>query len=225
MSGRRTAVALVALALLAACTNREAEVNKRPHGGTGVASDVGGVQQVVVRSGVDLRFSPSTIIVHPGRVRIVLVNTAQPGAGPPHDLQAAKVPEERDGKLVITNGKGRLFVQTVLPAANEVKLAKGEELYRVDGENYSPNRTYGPCAECRVEVSPTKAAKEDFFLHVLTATESGVEKVADAKAVVSKGKVTVTVGKVKVTFLTGKVGGTVDVKGKKTAMAGKVMEK
>jgi plastocyanin len=85
-------VALLALATLVACTNREAEVNKRPHGGTGVASDVGGVQQVVLRTGVDLRFSPSTIIVHPGRVRIVLVNTAQPGAGPPHDLQASKVP-------------------------------------------------------------------------------------------------------------------------------------
>jgi plastocyanin len=86
------AVALFALTALAACTNRQAEVNKRPHSGTGVATDVGGVQQVVLRAGVDLRFSPSTIIVHAGRVRIVLVNTAQPGAGPPHDLQVTGLP-------------------------------------------------------------------------------------------------------------------------------------
>ena len=92
MDGRRTAVTLLALAALAACTNREAAVNKRAHGGTGVASAIGGVQQIVVRTGVDLRFHPSTIVVHPGRVRIVLVNTAQPGAGPPHDLQASRVP-------------------------------------------------------------------------------------------------------------------------------------
>jgi plastocyanin len=92
MTARRIAVALLALVALAACTNREAAVNKRAHNGTGVATLVGGVQQVVIRSGVDLRFHPSTIVVHPGRVRIVLVNTAQPGAGPPHDLQATGLP-------------------------------------------------------------------------------------------------------------------------------------
>jgi plastocyanin len=92
MGSRRAAGALLALLLLAACSNRQAAVNKRPHAGTGVASDVAGVQQIEVRTGVDLRFHPSTLVVHSGLVRVVLINTAQPGAGPPHDLQVTGLP-------------------------------------------------------------------------------------------------------------------------------------
>lgn len=91
------AVAVVSTVALASCSNRESPTNKRPHNGTATASPVGGVQQVTLTSGVDLRFHPSTIVVHPGTVRIVLVNTAKPGAGPPHNvifsgLPAADVP-------------------------------------------------------------------------------------------------------------------------------------
>jgi plastocyanin len=86
------AAALGALVMLAACSNREAPVNKRGHTGTAVASLVDGIQQVVVKSGVDLRFHPSTIVVHPGKVRIILVNTAKPGSGPPHNIQSTEVP-------------------------------------------------------------------------------------------------------------------------------------
>jgi plastocyanin len=92
MKSRRGAVLLLAVTVLAGCSNRQAAVNKRPHDGTGVASDVGGVQQIVVRSGTDLRFTPSTLVVHQGRVRIVLVNTSQPGAGPPHNMLVSGLP-------------------------------------------------------------------------------------------------------------------------------------
>jgi plastocyanin len=94
---RRASIA-VALLLLAGCANREAAVNKRPHSGTGTATAVAGVQQITVTVDAgDYRFHPSTLVVHPGEVRIVLVNTAKPGAGPPHDvifsgLPAADVP-------------------------------------------------------------------------------------------------------------------------------------
>src|SRR5207253_9686522 len=92
MHVRRAALtAVAALTLLTGCV-RQPEVNARPHPGTETASIVGGVQLVTVRAGVDLRFNPSTIVVHPGRVRIVLVNTAKPGAGPPHDVQFAGLP-------------------------------------------------------------------------------------------------------------------------------------
>lgn len=93
----RRASLVMALVVLAGCSNRESPTNKRPHSGTGTASVQAGVQTVTMTSGVDLRFHPSTVVVRPGLVRIVLVNTAKPGAGPPHDvvfngLPAADVP-------------------------------------------------------------------------------------------------------------------------------------
>jgi plastocyanin len=82
----RAGALVIALAVLTACA-RQAEVNTRPHTGTGTATPASdGVQQVSVDTGVDLRFHPSTLVVHPGKVRIVLVNTAKPGVGPPHNL-------------------------------------------------------------------------------------------------------------------------------------------
>lgn len=88
----RACALVTALALLASCA-RTPEVNTRPHPGTATASAAGGgLQQVVIRAGVDLRFTPSTIVVHPGRVRIVLVNTANKGAGPPHNLTFGGLP-------------------------------------------------------------------------------------------------------------------------------------
>ena len=133
-------------------------------------------------------------------------------------LHAAKPPVRNGKNLVITHGKGRLHVQTVLPAEVEVKLKQGDDLYGYGGESYPPERTYGPASECRIEVSPARASKEDVFLHVLTATDSGVESVPDATAVVKNGKVIVTVGKAKVTFLLAKAGGVVEIKGKKTVL-------
>jgi plastocyanin len=86
-------VAALATVLLgtAGCV-REPAVNARPHLGTGTASEVAGIQQVTLHSGLELRFEPSTIVVHSGPVRLVLVNTAKPGAGPPHDVTFAGLP-------------------------------------------------------------------------------------------------------------------------------------
>jgi plastocyanin len=79
------AASITALLALTACV-RQPEVNARPHPGTDTVSTVNGVQQITLRSGVDLRFTPSTIVVHRGLVRLVLVNTSERGAGPPHDV-------------------------------------------------------------------------------------------------------------------------------------------
>jgi plastocyanin len=96
MRRRRSATVVVALAMLlttAACSNRNSPTNKRAHTGTATASPASdGIQQVTITSDVDLRFHPSTIIVHPGKVRIVLDNTAKPGAGPPHNLKVSGLP-------------------------------------------------------------------------------------------------------------------------------------
>ncbi|HKC28072.1 MAG TPA: cupredoxin domain-containing protein [Jatrophihabitans sp.] len=87
--GRACAAIMATLTLTAACV-RTPEVNTRPHTGTGTASAVDGVQQIVIKSGTDLRFHPSTIVVHPGLVRLVLDNTSNPG--PPHDITFSGLP-------------------------------------------------------------------------------------------------------------------------------------
>jgi plastocyanin len=95
---RRTRVAaaglvgLAALASVAACSNREAPVNKRPHTGTATAVVVDGVQQVTLTTGVDLRFRPSTFVVHRGLVQLKLINQAYNGGGPPHNLEFSGLP-------------------------------------------------------------------------------------------------------------------------------------
>lgn len=86
------AATLGAALLTAVGCASEASVNERPHLGTGTASEVNGVQQITLRSGLDLRFTPTTIVVHPGVVRLVLVNTSKPGAGPPHDVTFSGLP-------------------------------------------------------------------------------------------------------------------------------------
>jgi plastocyanin len=86
------ALPLVAVLGLTTACARESAVNTRPNTGTDTASPVGGVQQVVIRAGLDLRFHPSTIVVGPGRVRLVLVNSAKAGAGPPHNVQFSGLP-------------------------------------------------------------------------------------------------------------------------------------
>jgi plastocyanin len=96
MRRARTAVAaavVAALVALGGCSNREAAVNKEPHSGVGVASVVKGVQQIVVHTGISLRFHPSTLIVHQGKVKIILRNDQNPpDGGPPHNLQVTGLP-------------------------------------------------------------------------------------------------------------------------------------
>lgn len=60
-----------------------------PHTGATTAVVQDGVQQVTVKAGDDYRFDPSTITVHPGKVRIVLVNN---GKGAPHNWQLPVLP-------------------------------------------------------------------------------------------------------------------------------------
>ena len=92
------------------CQSKSA-VNREQHAGTGTASDAGdGVQQITLTTGhnsLDYRFHPSTIIVHPGRVRVVLINAGKAGAGAPHDwslngFPAAFVPLTNAGQTLST---------------------------------------------------------------------------------------------------------------------------
>jgi heparin/heparan-sulfate lyase len=137
-------------------------------------------------------------------------------------LQAAKVPTGEAPNLVVTNGKGRLFVQTLLPAKPQVKLVSGKDLYVLGGQDYPPAKDTGPAPECRIEVSPSEPAAFDCFLHVLTASDATVEQVDKAAVQLTDREAVVTVGKAKLTFPLGEVGGSIELAGKKTEFARKV---
>ena len=128
-------------------------------------------------------------------------------------LQAMKVPAETDDGLVITNGKGRLFVQTLLPSESKVKLVTGDELYSYGGKSYPPVRDTGPAPECRIEISPERQQAVDYFLHVLTATDVQVKDT----------EVTVTIGETRITFEMADVGGRIELSGRRTKFADKIV--
>jgi hypothetical protein len=117
-------------------------------------------------------------------------------------LQAMAVPERKDSHLVITNGPGRLFVQALMPLHPDVKLISGEDLYRVGSRSYPPRQDTGPAPQCRVEISPSEAADEDFFLIVLTAASAHTQNVPLAKAERNGTRLVVTLDEVRLNFRT-----------------------
>lgn len=134
-------------------------------------------------------------------------------------LQAMQKPTGQAPNLTITNGKGRLFVQTLLPENPQVRLAAGDELYSYGGKSYPPARDTGAAPQCRIEVSPAKPAATDYFLHVLTATDAGVDSAPQATARVKGAEVAVTVGQVSIVFTTDRVGGRITLDGKTAEFA------
>ena len=140
-------------------------------------------------------------------------------------LQAMKKPEGNPPDLVVTNGKGRLFIQTLLPENPQVVLASGDALYAYGGKAYPPAADKGAAPECRIEVSPPRPAEEDLFLHVLTAAETSAAPPPRAQVRVQGNEALVTVGAVKVAFRTDRVGGTVEADGQKTPLAEKIDSK
>jgi hypothetical protein len=115
-----------------------------------------------------------------------------------------KPPTGTPPNLVVTNGKGRLFLQSVLPRDAQVKCVTGLDLYTYGGKSYPPEREQGAAPECRVEISPPMPATEDEFLHVLTATESTTAAVPQAVAQVTDTAVTLTIGTAKIAFMKAK---------------------
>lgn len=135
-------------------------------------------------------------------------------------LQAMKTPERKDGRLMVTNGRGRLFVQTVLPKNAGINLAAGDKLHLVEGWACPPEREIGRTVECRIEVSPAASAKEDYFLHVLTAADDRTDSVPSATLTEDGGKVVLSLDGRNITFEKGGVGGSIG----NTTFAGGIVE-
>ena len=82
-------VAGLVAGLLAGCQSQSA-INREPHAGSSTAAAVDGAQQVTITTDQSYRFDPSTITVHPGKVRIVLRHT---GTGAPHNWSLLGFPD------------------------------------------------------------------------------------------------------------------------------------
>jgi heparin/heparan-sulfate lyase len=165
-------------------------------------------------------FTRQIVFLRPGTFIVFdRVRTTKPEFRKTWLLQAMKPPTAATGHLVVTNGKGRLFIQTLLPENPQVQLVTGADLYSYGGRSYPPERDTGPAPECRIEVSPSEPRATDYFLHVLTATSSEVAGIESAAATVVDGQVRVKLGAATVTFTTEKVGGSIDLAGRKAGLA------
>lgn len=83
--------AAVAAAVLLTGCQTESSINRNPHEGSTTASSESGVQQVTITTDQTYRFYPSTITVHPGKVKITLKHT---GTGAPHDWSLQGFPAD-----------------------------------------------------------------------------------------------------------------------------------
>jgi len=138
-------------------------------------------------------------------------------------LHTMAVPTGPASDMVMTNGKGKLFIQPALPAGAQVKLNSGKELYSYNGVNYPPEREDENVPKCRVEISPQSAAATDYFLTVLTAGDASTP--APAKPEVKVGseiEVTIMAGAAKLRFKTASVGGSIELNGTRTELTSRL---
>jgi hypothetical protein len=133
-----------------------------------------------------------------------------------------KVPTGEGGNFVVTNGNGRLFIQTVLPARPQVALYHGPTLYTYDGVDHPPKRDTGPGPECRIEISPREPAWLDVFLSVLTTTDANVQTVPRGSAELQDGAVALEVDGMMIVFKIDEVGGSITRNGKTAPFGGDV---
>ena len=154
------------------------------------------------------QFTRQIVYLRPGSFVIFDRVTAQnPSFTKTWLLQAMKPPQGEAPNFVITHGKGRLFVQSLLPENAKVYLATGDDLYRYHGRSYPPARNTGPAPECRIEVSPEQPAATDLFLHVLTAADANTESVPRATVRQTDGAVSIALGPWRIEFATDQVAG------------------
>ncbi len=103
------------LLALAGCQT-ESAINREPHAGSTTVAATTGVQDVVISTDQNYRFSPSTITVHPGKVRITLKHV---GTGAPHDWSLLNFPA--DYVPLVSAGQTK-SVQFTAPAPGTYKF-------------------------------------------------------------------------------------------------------
>jgi hypothetical protein len=158
------------------------------------------------------RFIRQVVYLRPGTFVIFdQVTATQPDFQKTWLLQAMKPPIQQNNKLVITNGNGKLFVQTLLPDSPKLNIATSADLYSYGGQTYPPDRNTGPAPEARIGISPSTAAATDLFLHVLTATESKVETLAPSTLRREGDRLIAKINDAQITFSAIKPGGEIQI--------------
>jgi len=169
-------------------------------------------------------FTRQIVFIRPGTFVIFdRVKSTDPQFRKTFLLQAMKRPVLSDQELVITNAKGRLFVQTLLPEEAAVTQFSGAELYRIDGRDYPPDHETGPAPECRVEISPPRARAVDYFLHVMTATDASTTKVPRATAKIGQNATELRLPGISVIFTLDRPGGEIKIAGTKASFTNQKM--
>ncbi len=115
-------------------------------------------------------------------------------------LQAMASPVSTAQGLQVTNGRGRLHLQTLLPGRRETVVVTGEAMYSYGGQSYLPKRDTGAVPQARIEVTPAEPAAEDVFCHVLTATDADLDAVPRASVTREGERLTVVVDGRTLTF-------------------------
>ncbi|HEX8079314.1 MAG TPA: cupredoxin domain-containing protein [Jatrophihabitans sp.] len=106
---------LLLLAPLAGCQTKSA-IERNPHVGSTTASVTAGTQEVVITTDEDYRFTPTTITVHPGKVRITLKHV---GTGAPHDWSLVDFPANY---VPLVSGGQTKSVEFLAPAPGTYKF-------------------------------------------------------------------------------------------------------
>ncbi len=123
-------------------------------------------------------------------------------------LHTRNEPRIQGTSVAVTNGKGRMAVETLLPERPVIRKVEG---YTYRGQSFpAPQSNLTPLASrWRVEVLPPEPRTEDIFLHVIQT----VDTPQPAEVIQKNGQVGAKVGAAEVLF-SGKVGGTIQVGGK-----------
>jgi len=167
-------------------------------------------------------FTRQIVFLRPGTFVIFdRVRSKNPSFKKTWQLQALNKPEGSAPNFTITNGKGRLHLQTLLPARPLVKLNAGAAMYTYNGKAHPPSQEVPGMAKCRMEISPSEPNAVDYFLNVLTTTDATTASVPQASVKVGS-EIMVTIGEAVITFKTTEVGGSVSLGGKGTPLGNNV---
>lgn len=105
-------------------------------------------------------------------------------------LHGLATPEVQGNQFTITNGPGKLFGQTLLPASAEIKTITN---FEVDGVPHPPSSSGNESGGTRLEVSPAQESARDYFLHVLNAADADTSAPPAATVAEDGDRVTVVI--------------------------------